>query len=154
MIVGTGHGEMFSNRLQPMSRRLNGYQISRKAALCEGLGCVRKGASDHSSNDSLDPFGSSIAEAVRRTMADFGGRRRRSERLQCQLAPQARAFVARYRERLRPEDVAALEAAANLSNLGAIERRWAVARHRLRFATPLKNAAIILLTQKRCAPNG
>jgi len=99
----------------------------------------------HPSNDSLDPFASTMKGAVSRFLRDAGAPRRRVKRLLCQFAPQAEAFAVRFRDRLRGEDVAALEAAACLPRLGAFTRRWAVVRHGLWFASPLKNAGLMLL---------
>jgi glycosyltransferase involved in cell wall biosynthesis len=99
----------------------------------------------HPSNDSVDPFGSTWTGALRRFLADPGEPRRRVNRLLRQFAPQAGAFAARFRERLPLRDLAALEAAARLPSLGAVAGRWAVIRHRLWFASPLKNVGLLLL---------
>ena len=99
----------------------------------------------HPANDSLDPLGSTMGNAIRRTLADLGEPRRRVNRLVRQFAPQAGAFAARFRERLPLRDLAALEAAARLPSLGALARRWAVVRHDLWLSSPLKNAGLMLL---------
>jgi len=99
----------------------------------------------HPANDSADPFGSTVAGAIRRTLADFGEPRRRVKLLLRQLAPQAGAFAARFRDRLQPRDLAAFEAAARLPSLGALARRWAVIRYDLWFSSPLKNVGFLLL---------
>jgi glycosyltransferase involved in cell wall biosynthesis len=99
----------------------------------------------HPSNDSLDPFGSTWAGAIRRFLATPGEPRRRVERLLRQFAPQAAAFVGRFRERLRPEDIAALETAARLPDLAWFARRWAVSRHGLWFGSQSKNIALLAL---------
>ena len=62
-----------------------------------------------------------------------------------QAATQAKAFVMRYRDRLKRPDVAALEALGELPSLGLVERRLAVLRHGLWFASPLKNAGLLAL---------
>jgi glycosyltransferase involved in cell wall biosynthesis len=98
----------------------------------------------HPSNDSLDPFASTLAGALRRFRSDPSEPRHRLERLLYQLAPQAAAFAARYRDRLLTEDVDALEAAADLPTLGALARRWTVAQHGLWFGSTLKNVALLL----------
>ena len=99
----------------------------------------------HPSNDSLDPFGATLIGAVRRFLADIGAPRRRVERLVRQWAPQAQAFADRFRDRLGREDIAALEAAARMPEAGAVVRRWKVIRHGLWFASPVKNAGLMLL---------
>jgi hypothetical protein len=60
-------------------------------------------------------------------------------------ARQANAFAGAFRDRLPPEDVADLEALARLPALGPLGRRIAIIRHRLWFASPLKNAAMLVL---------
>jgi hypothetical protein len=99
----------------------------------------------HPANDSLDPFGSTIIGAIRRTFADFGEPRRRAGRLVRQCAPQAAAFAARFHDRLRARDLAAFGAAARLPSLGAFARRWTVIRHDLWFSSPLKDVGFLLL---------
>jgi glycosyltransferase involved in cell wall biosynthesis len=99
----------------------------------------------HPTNDSLDPFGSSLVGAVRRILMAPGEPRRRVARLIRQFAPQAGAFVDRFRDRLRPRDLAAVEAAARLPSLGALARRWTVIRYDLWFSSPLKNFGLLLL---------
>lgn len=99
----------------------------------------------HPSNDSLDPFSSTLTGAMRRTFADLGAPRRRVERLVRQFAPQASAFAARFHERLSAPDLAALEAASHLHCLGSLARRWAVVRHDLWFSSPWKNIGFMLL---------
>lgn len=74
-----------------------------------------------------------------------GAPRRRLEKLVAQAATQARAFVARYRDGMKRPDIAALEALGKLQTLGLVERRLAVLRHGLWFASPLKNAGLLAL---------
>jgi len=74
-----------------------------------------------------------------------GAPRRRLEKLVAQSATQARSFVARYRDSLKRPDIAALEALGKLPSLGLVERRLAVLRHGLWFASPLKNAGLLAL---------
>lgn len=99
----------------------------------------------HAVNATADPYGSSLLGAVRRTLHTPGAPRRRLEALLAQAARQAGSFVARYRERLRRPDVAALEALSALPSLGSLARRRAVMRHRLWFASPVKNAGLLAL---------
>jgi glycosyltransferase involved in cell wall biosynthesis len=74
-----------------------------------------------------------------------GSPRRRLQKLLDQAAAQARSFVVRYRDCLKRPDVAALEALGKLPSLGLVERRLAVLRHGLWFASPLKNAGLLAL---------
>lgn len=99
----------------------------------------------HQANDSQAPLSSTLKEAIRRTLADLGEPRRRVERLVRQLAPQASAFAARFGGRLAPADLAALEAASHLPDLGGLARRWTVMRHNLWFSSPWKSVGLMLL---------
>ena len=99
----------------------------------------------HEVNATADPYGGSLAGALRRTLHAPGAPRRRLEKLVVQAATQARSFVARYRDRLRGSDIAALEALGELPSLGSLERRLAVLRYGLWFASPLKNAGLLAL---------
>ena len=95
----------------------------------------------HPANDSLDPLASTLPHATRRVFQA----RARLDRLINQLAPQAAVFLSRFRDRILPKDAAALGAAERLPSLGPLERRVAVLRHDLLFASPLKNAGLMLL---------
>jgi glycosyltransferase involved in cell wall biosynthesis len=95
----------------------------------------------HPANDSLDPLTSTLPTAPRRIFQARG----RVKRLIRQFAPQADAFLSRFRDRVLPNDAAALGAAAMLPSLGPLRRRVAVLRHDLLFASPLKNAGLMLL---------
>lgn len=99
----------------------------------------------HSGNDSLDPFSSTVAGTIQRALADIAEPHRRIKRLVLQFAPQSAALVARFHDQLRPSDLAALEAAANLPSLGPFSRRWMLIRHSLWFSSPLKNLGFLLL---------
>ena len=99
----------------------------------------------HASNDSLEPLSTTIPAAIRRLFITPDVVRRRTLRLIRQFAPQADAFVCRFRDRLSPDDIAALEAAARLPALSAVSRRWAVVRHGLWFASPIKNVGLAML---------
>lgn len=99
----------------------------------------------HAINATADPYGSSLVGAVRRTLQAPGAPRRRLAELVAQAARQAGSFLARYGERLKQPDAAALEALAALPLLGCLERRRAVMRHRLWFGSPVKNVGLLAL---------
>jgi glycosyltransferase involved in cell wall biosynthesis len=100
----------------------------------------------HTSNNSGAPFGSSFANAVRRTVADPGAARRRLNRVLYEKAcPQARAFVARYGSRLSRNDADMLKALAELGSRGPLARRLSLVQHRLSFASSLKSWAMLAL---------
>jgi len=61
-----------------------------------------------------------------------------------QYAAQAGEFLRRFADRLPPADAAALNAAAILPSLGSPGRRRAIVRHKLWFASPVKNAGLML----------
>ena len=89
----------------------------------------------HEVNATADPFSRTLS----------GAPRRRLEKLVAQAATQARSFVARYGDSLKRPDIAALEALGKLPSLGLVERRLAVLRYGLWFASPLKNAGLLAL---------
>lgn len=93
----------------------------------------------HSANDSLTPATSSVAGAI------TANPRRRVQRLIGQYAPQAGTFLRRFGSQLTLGSAAALDAAQRLPSLGPIAKRGAVVRHRLWFASTLKNAGLIVL---------
>lgn len=99
----------------------------------------------HAVNATADPYGSTVLGAARRTLCAPGAPRERLRKLVAQAARQAASFVARYGNRLKRSDNAALEALANLPSLGSVERRLTVMRHGLWFASPLKNAGLLAL---------
>jgi glycosyltransferase involved in cell wall biosynthesis len=99
----------------------------------------------HEVNATADPYGSTLVGALRRTVHSPGAPRRRLEKLVLQAAKQARSFVTRYGDGLKRPDVAALEALGKLPSLGLVERRLAVLRYGLWFASPIKNAGLMAL---------
>jgi glycosyltransferase involved in cell wall biosynthesis len=99
----------------------------------------------HEVNATADPYGGTLSGAVRRTLRAPGAPVRRVAKLVAQAATQARSFVLRYRDSLTRPDIAALEALGKLPSLGLVERRLAVMRHGLWFASPLKNAGLLAL---------
>jgi glycosyltransferase involved in cell wall biosynthesis len=99
----------------------------------------------HEVNATADPYSGTLLGAIRRTLRAPLAPRRRLEKLLAQAATQARSFVSRYREGLKRPDIAALEALGRLPSLGMAERRLAVLRHGLWFASPLKNAGLMAL---------
>jgi len=94
----------------------------------------------HPANDSLAPLASTLPLALGRLRQARG----RVAWLVRQYAPQAAEFLHRFGDRLAPADAAALEAAAALTSMGPLARRRAVIRHRLWFASPVKNAGLML----------
>jgi hypothetical protein len=99
----------------------------------------------HGVNETTDPYGSTLAGALRRTLSAPGAPRRRVRKLLGQASRQAASFVARYRVHLQRQDLAALESLAELASLGALGRRAAVVRHGLWFGSPAKNAGLLAL---------
>ena len=99
----------------------------------------------HAINATSDPYGSTVMGAVRRTLHTPAAPRERLRKVVAEAARQAGSFVARYGTRLKRPDIAALEALAQLPSLGSVERRLAVLRHGLWFASPLKNAGLLAL---------
>jgi glycosyltransferase involved in cell wall biosynthesis len=95
----------------------------------------------HPANDSLDPMTSTLGAAL----AGLPNGRKRVDRLIQQCAQQAGAFLTRFGSRLPFADAAALESAKNLPGLSSLARRHAILRHHLWFASPLKNAGLMLL---------
>ncbi len=99
----------------------------------------------HGSNETSDPYGSTLAGALCRTFGSPGAPRRRLRRVVEQAAMQSGAFLKRYRGLLKQNDVEALESLANLFSMGPIGRRVAVLRHNLWFGSPAKNAGLLVL---------
>jgi Glycosyl transferase family 2 len=93
----------------------------------------------HSANDSLAPL--TVSAALR----NIGQVRGRVNHLIGQYGPQAGAFLNRFGDGIKPEDAAALRAAHMLPTFGPWTRRKAVIRHKLWFASTLKNASLMLL---------
>jgi glycosyltransferase involved in cell wall biosynthesis len=99
----------------------------------------------HGCNATSDPYGHTLFGVLRRTLASPGAPRRRLEKVLAPAAVQAAAFVTRYGARLNGRDAAALRSLAKLPTLGPIQRRLAVLRHGLWFASASKNVALFVL---------
>jgi glycosyltransferase involved in cell wall biosynthesis len=100
----------------------------------------------HGSNVSKDPFGGTLAAAIRKTLADpMAPRRRLHTVLFEESVPQAAAFANRYAERLSESDRDALSTLGRLKSLGPAGRRFAVLRHRLWYGSRLKNFGMFIL---------
>jgi hypothetical protein len=99
----------------------------------------------YSSNDSLDPFGSTVRCTIFRFLSDTNSRRRRVEHLLRQLAPQAKAVVAGFGNRLSRNDLAAIKATVLLPELSGLTRRWTISRRGKWFGSPLNNSGLFLL---------
>jgi glycosyltransferase involved in cell wall biosynthesis len=96
----------------------------------------------HGKNDSeITRLGSVF---VRTLMAPTAMRRRLVDLLD-RGRPRVRVFFDRYRERLAPDQIAAIEAFLRLPSLGPLARRNAVLRHRLLFTSRLRSAGMLLL---------
>ena len=95
----------------------------------------------HSANDSVAPMTRSLSS----TLGNLFLAKRRVNALLEKLSPHAAAFLARFGDRLSPTDLMALKAAAGLQRANPIVRRLAIARHGLWFASPLKNAGLMVL---------
>ncbi len=96
----------------------------------------------HSANDSLAPLTSTIPEAVVRV----GQARKRIRRLIRQYAVQAGEFHRRFGSKVPSTDADALSAAAILPSLGWLARRHVIIGHKLWFASPVKNAGLMIFT--------
>jgi glycosyltransferase involved in cell wall biosynthesis len=100
----------------------------------------------HPGNHSNSPFGGSILDAFRRSMADPKIARGRIRQLLFnKIAPQATVFVERYGSRLQRRDAEGLRALANLRARGPIGRRISVLRHGLAFASAVKSFGMWML---------
>lgn len=95
----------------------------------------------HSSNDTLEPMTATLSSASRRISQS----RTRVEKLLSEYAQQAGVFLRRYGGEIQPSDAAALRAAHSLPSLNFFARRHAIIRHRLWFASPVKNVGLMLL---------
>ena len=99
----------------------------------------------HGTNQTADPYSSTLASAFRRALAAPGAPRRRLRKVVAQSSAIAAAFVERYRDRLEARDLAALESLASLFSLGPLGRRTALLRHGLWFSSRLKNLGLLTL---------
>jgi len=99
----------------------------------------------HGGNETTDPYSSALGRALGRAVTAPGAARRRLRQVVAQSSAIAGALVQRYRSRLEPRDVTALELLAKLPSLGPLERRIAVLRHRLWFSSRVKNLGLLAL---------
>jgi hypothetical protein len=99
----------------------------------------------HGSNETADPYSSSMGGALQRAIAAPGSAQRRLRKVVTQSSSLAGAFVERYRSSLKEGEAAALDCLANLFSLGPWERRRALFRHRLWFGSRLKNLGLLAL---------
>jgi len=99
----------------------------------------------HGSNETVDPYSSALGSALGRAVTAPCAARRRLRMVVAHSSAIAGAFVERYRSRLEPRDVAALELLAKLFSLGPLERRIAVLRHGLWFSSRVKNLGLLAL---------
>lgn len=99
----------------------------------------------HAGTVTSDPVAPDLVAGAARLMRSPGTARRRLLQLLEKITPQAAAFNERYGERLSPSDRAALETVTRLRVMGPVQRRLAILRHRLRFASLLKTAGMLVL---------
>ena len=94
----------------------------------------------HSGNHMKDPFGNSILDAVRISLAAPGTARGRIQQLLFKrIGPQATVFLERYGSRLTRKETEGLRALAALGTHGPLGRRVSIVRHRFAFASRVKN---------------
>jgi glycosyltransferase involved in cell wall biosynthesis len=99
----------------------------------------------HGGNHMKDPFGNSILDAVRISLAAPSTARGRIQQLLFnRLGPQATVFVARYGPRLTKKEIGGLRALAALQACGPIGRRITIVRHGFGFASPVKNLGMLV----------
>ncbi len=96
----------------------------------------------HGANDSEI---TRLSGVFRRTLTGVPDMRRRVARLLENSRPRLRLFLARYRRRLSPRQVADIEAFLALPTLGFFARRRAVLQHRLFFTSWSRTAGMLLL---------
>jgi len=96
----------------------------------------------HGANDSEI---TKLPEVVRRTMTGVPDMIRRLAKLLESSRPRVRLFLERYRDRLKADQIAAIEAFLDLPALGLLARRRAVLQHRLFFTSRLRTAGLLLL---------
>ena len=95
----------------------------------------------HARNTS--PMGG-LAQAAGNALGSAKAARRRLSDLFNQSRPRMAAFLERYRDRLKPDDVAAAEAFVELPRMGPVARRAAILYHRLWFTSPIRNTGLML----------
>jgi glycosyltransferase involved in cell wall biosynthesis len=99
----------------------------------------------HGGNHMIDPFGTSIWDAIKISLATPVAARGRVRRLLFnRLVPQAAVFAERYESRLTRKDIEGLRALASLEARGPIGRRISIVRHGFGFASPLKNCGLLV----------
>ena len=99
----------------------------------------------HEGNHMKDPFGNSILDAVRISLAAPATARSRIQTLLFdRIGPQATVFVERYGARLSGKDAEGLRALAALAASGPIGRRLSIVRHGFGFASPVKNCGMLV----------
>jgi glycosyltransferase involved in cell wall biosynthesis len=96
----------------------------------------------HGGNDSEI---TQLSEVVRQTITGVPNMTRRLSNLLDESRPRVRCFLASYRDRLHPNQIAAIEAFLNLPSMGFLERRRAVIEHRLFFTSWTRTAGLLLL---------
>ena len=96
----------------------------------------------HGANDSEI---TKLPEVVRRAVTGMPDMIDRLARLLESSRPRVRLFLERYGDRLKPDQIAAVEAFLDLPTLGLLARRRAVLQHRLFFTSRLRTAGLLLL---------
>jgi glycosyltransferase involved in cell wall biosynthesis len=99
----------------------------------------------HGGNHMKNPFGESIIDAVRISLAaPDTARGRIRQLLSNRIGPQATVFVDRYGSRLTRKDAEGLRALAALGRRGPFGRRISIIRHGFAFASPVKNLGMLV----------
>jgi glycosyltransferase involved in cell wall biosynthesis len=99
----------------------------------------------HEGNHMKDPFGNSILDAVRISLAAPTTARGRIQQLLFnRIGPQATVFVERYGSRLTRKDTEGLSALAALKACGPMGRRMSIVRHGFSFASRVKNLGMLV----------
>jgi glycosyltransferase involved in cell wall biosynthesis len=96
----------------------------------------------HDSNNS--PV-SELNRAAWGAVAGVPKARRRLAALFAESRPRVSVFLERFHDRLTADQVAAAEAFLQLPEMGALERRRAILRHRLLFTSPVRNLGLLAL---------
>ena len=96
----------------------------------------------HGANDSeMSDARAALGKAVRSPRA----MRERLHALLEDSQPRVAVFLDRYRDRLRPDQIAAAEGFLTLTRQGFLGRRWRILRRRLFFVSPLRTAGMLAL---------
>jgi hypothetical protein len=88
---------------------------------------------------------SNIGAALQSTALDPFALRRRLTRVFQESRPRVTTFLAMYRDRLQPAQIAAADAFLRLDRQDFLARRLAILRHRLLFVAPLRNVGLFTL---------